>query len=100
MPADPDRITSVLDPALRRPFTLFVGIGSAVVLVLFAIGRVEQFVDGRIELKLSSQREKLETQEQRLTRMETQIELIRDTLAEIRADLRVVRERMEKKESP
>jgi hypothetical protein len=100
MPADPDRITSVLDPALRRPFTLLLGIGSAVVLVLFAIGRVEQFVDGRIELKLSSQREKLETQEQRLTRMETQIELIRDTLAEIRADLRVVRERMEKKESP
>lgn len=96
MPADPDRITSVLDPALRRPFTLFLGIGSAVVLVLFGIGRVEQFVDGRIELKIMSQREKLETQEQRLTRMETQIELIRDTLSEIRADLRVIREKMEK----
>ena len=96
MPADPDRVTSVLDPALRRPFTLIVGIGSAVVLVLFGISKVEQFVDVRIELKLASQREKLETQEQRLTRMETQIELIRDTLSEIRADLRVIREKMEK----
>jgi hypothetical protein len=96
VPADPDRITSVLDPALRRPFTLIVGIGAALAFTLFSLSKVEAFVDGRIELKLASQREKLETQEQRLARMETQIELIRSSLADIKADLRVIRERMEK----
>jgi septal ring factor EnvC (AmiA/AmiB activator) len=96
MPADPDRITSVLDPALRRPFALIVGIGAALAFTLFGLAKVEAFVDGRIEMKLASQREKLETQEQRLARMETQIELIRDSLSDIKADLRVIRERMEK----
>jgi len=96
MPADPDRITSVLDPALRRPFALIVGIGAALAFTLFGLAKVEAFVDGRIELKLASQREKLETQEQRLARMETQIELIRDSLSDIKADLRVIREKMEK----
>ena len=91
----PDRITSVLDPALRRPFALIVAVVMTVATVLYGLSKAEDFVDGRVEMKLVAQREKAEEQAAKLQRMEEQFALMRDTLAEIRADVRVLRSRVE-----
>jgi len=90
-----DRIASVLDPALRRPFSLFVGMLVTIGVVLMGLSKAEDFVDGRVEMKLTAQREKAEEQSVKLQRMEEQFALMRDTLAEIRADVRVLRSRIE-----
>ena len=94
-----DNIAAVLDPALKRPFSLIVAIVASVTLVIVGISKAEDFVDGRVEMKLAAQREKAEEQAAKLQRMEEQFALMRDTLAEIRADVRVLRSRVER-ESP
>jgi hypothetical protein len=94
-----DSITAVLDPALRRPFALFVAVVASVTLVIVGLSKAEDFVDGRVEMKLTAQREKAEEQAIKLQRMEEQFAAMRDTLAEIRADVRVLRSRVER-ESP
>jgi len=97
--ADPtasDSIAAVLDPALKRPFALFVAIVVSVTLVIVGLSKAEDFVDGRVEMKLSAQREKAEEQAAKMGRMEDQFALMRDTLAEIRADVRVLRSRVER----
>lgn len=91
----PDRIASVLDPALRRPFALVIAMLATVAVVLMGLSKAEAFVDGRVEMKLVAQREKAEEQSAKLQRMEEQFALMRDTLAEIRADVRVLRSRIE-----
>ena len=92
----PDRIASVLDPAVRRPFALIVAVVVTVGVVLFGLSKAEAFVDGRVEMRLAAQREKADEQAQKLQRMEEQFALMRDTLAEIRADVRVLRSRIER----
>jgi hypothetical protein len=100
MPDSPqDSIAAVLDPALKRPFSLLVAVVASIVLVIVALSKAEEFVDGRVEMKLAAQREKAEEQAAKLQRMEEQFALMRDTLAEIRADVRVLRSRVER-ESP
>lgn len=91
----PDRIASVLDPAVRRPFALIVAVILTIAVVLMGLSKAEAFVDGRVEMKLTAQREKSEEQAARLAKMEEQFALMRDTLAEIRADVRVLRSRIE-----
>ena len=96
MPDSPqDSIAAVLDPAFKRPFTLFVAIVVSVTLVIVGLSKAEDFVDGRVEMKLAAQREKAEEQAQKMQRLEDQFALMRDTLAEIRADVRVLRSRIE-----
>ena len=99
--ADPTSSYSIaadLDPALKRPFALFVAIVVSVTLVIVGLSKAEDFVDGRVEMKLISQREKADEQAEKLKRMEDQFALMRDTLAEIRADVRVLRSRVERDE--
>lgn len=91
-----DSIAAVLDPALRRPFALFVAVVVSITMVIVGLSKAEEFVDGRVEMKLISQREKAEEQAAKLQRMEEQFALMRDTLAEIRADVRVLRSRVER----
>jgi hypothetical protein len=91
-----DSIAAVLDPALKRPFALFVAIVVSVTLVIVGLSKAEEFVDGRVEMKLTAQREKAEEQAIKLQRMEEQFAAMRDTLAEIRADVRVLRSRVER----
>ena len=98
-PTPSDSIAAILDPAFKRPFTLFVAIVVSVTLVIVGLSKAEDFVDGRVEMKLAAQREKAEEQAEKLQRMEDQFALMRDTLAEIRADVRVLRSRVER-ESP
>jgi hypothetical protein len=96
MPDSPqDSIAAILDPAFKRPFALFVAIVVSVTLVIVGLSKAEDFVDGRVEMKLAAQREKSEEQAAKLQRMEDQFALMRDTLAEIRADVRVLRSRVE-----
>ena len=97
MPETPqENIAAVLDPSLKRPFALFVAIASSVLIVIVGLSKAEDFVDGRVEMKLAAQREKAEEQAIKLHRMEDQFALMRDTLAEIRADVRVLRSRVER----
>jgi hypothetical protein len=91
----PDRIASVLDPTLRRPFSLIVAVVVCVGVVIMGLSKAEAFVDGRVEMKLAAQRERSDEQAEKLKRMEEQFLLMRDTLAEIRADVRVLRSRIE-----
>jgi hypothetical protein len=91
----PDRIAAVLDPALRRPFALIVAVVLSIATVLYGLSKAEEFVDGRVELRIAAQRERAEEQAARLAKMEEQFGALRDTLAEIRADVRVLRSRVE-----
>lgn len=89
-------VSEVLDPSYKKPFTLMVAIGITVIALLFGISGVEKFVDGRIELKMADQKRLQEEQAGKIQRIEEQFQLMRDTLSEIRADVRVLRARMEK----
>jgi hypothetical protein len=87
----PETISSIIDPQLRRPFSLIIGIVVVITAVIFGLSKAEGFVDGRIELKMASARERSDEQAARLAKMEEQFSMMRDTLAEIRADVRVLR---------
>lgn len=89
-------VSEVIDPQYKKPFTLLVAIGLTVIALLFGISGIEKFVDGRIELKMSDQRRQAEEQSAKIKRIEEQFQVMRDTLAEIRADVRVLRARTEK----
>jgi len=91
-------VQEVLGSDFKKPFVLLVAVVVSVVIVIGALGKAEDFVDGRVELKLTAQREKSEEQAAKLQRMEEQFALMRDTLAEIRADVRVLRSRVEGRE--
>lgn len=93
--SDADNVSAVIDKDYKRPFTMFIAIASAVVLVLFGLSSAEKFVDGRVELRLSDQRRQQEEQGKRIEQIEAQFSVMRDTLSEIRADVRVLRSRLE-----
>jgi hypothetical protein len=95
----PETISSIIDPQLRRPFSLIIGIVVVVTAVIFGLSKAEGFVDGRIELKMSAARERADEQAVRLAKMEEQFSMMRDTLAEIRADVRVLRAGIEGRRS-
>ena len=92
-PAEP--VSEVLAADYKKPFMLLVALGVTLTLGLFGISSMEKFVDGRVELKLANQKQQQEEQAKRIERMEAQFSLMRDTLAEIRADVRVLRVRIE-----
>ena len=88
-------VSEVLDPSYKKPFTLIVAIAITVIALLFGISGIEKFVDGRIELKMADQKRQSEEQGLKIQRIEEQFQTMRDTLAEIRADVRVLRARTE-----
>lgn len=92
-------VSDVLDPSYKKPFTLLVAIGVTVISLLFGIAGIEKFVDGRIELKMAAQTKAQEEQGLKIQRIEEQFQTMRDTLSEIRADVRVLRARTEKSNS-
>lgn len=89
-------VSEVLDPSYKKPFTLIVAIGITIVALLFGISGIEKFVDGRIELRMADQKRLQEEQASKIQRIEDQFQVMRDTLGEIRADVRVLRARMER----
>ncbi len=95
MPDPTEPVSAVLDQDYKKPFMLIVAIVATLAVVLFGLTAAEKFVDGRIELKLAGQKQQQEDQAKRIEKMEQQFGLMRDTLAEIRADVRVLRSRIE-----
>lgn len=94
--ADPtEPVADVLAQGYKKPFALLVAVGVTLAMVLFGLSSAEKFVDGRVELKLADQRRQQEEQAKRIERIEQQFGDMRDTLAEIRADVRVLRARIE-----
>jgi hypothetical protein len=88
-------ISAVIDPKLRGAFALLVAVVVTVVLVVMGLRSAESFIDGRVELKLGEQRKQAAEQEKRLERIEEQFSSMKDTLVEIRADVRILRARVE-----
>lgn len=88
-------ISAVIDPKLRGSFALLVAVIVTVILVVMGLRSAESFIDGRVDLKLAEQRKQAEEQARRLEKMEEQFSSVKDTLAEIRADVRVLRARVE-----
>ncbi len=88
-------VAEVIANDYKKPFMLLVAIGVVLATVLFLLTSAEKFVDGRVELKLAYQRQQAEEQGKRIERIEQQFSLMRDTLSEIRADVRVLRARVE-----
>ena len=93
--ASPEPVSEVLANEYKKPFLLIVALGVILATVLFVLSSAEKFVDGRVELKLAYQKQQSEEQAKRIARVEEQFSLMRDTLAEIRADVRVLRARVE-----
>lgn len=92
-PTEP--VSAVLGNEYKKPFMLLVAIAAVLTLVLFVLAAAEKFVDGRVELKLASQKQQQEEQAKRIERIEQQFSIMRDTLSEIRVDVRVLRARIE-----
>lgn len=88
-------IGEVLQDGYKKPFMFLAAIVSVVTLVIGGLSKAETFVDGRIELKIASERAKTDEQGQRLAKIEEQFASMKDTLGEIRADVRVLRVRVE-----
>lgn len=93
---DADNVTDVLDKAYKPSFRMLVAIIAAVATILIGLSSAEKFVDGRIDLRLADQKRQQEEQGKRIEQIEAQFSLMRDTLSEIRADVRVLRARFEK----
>jgi hypothetical protein len=92
-----ESISSVLAPESRGPFRVVVAIIVTIGVFLAILGYVERMVDGRIEMKLAAQKQAVEDHEKRLGKIEEKLGGMSDVLAEIRADVKVLRVQMEKK---
>lgn len=88
-------ISAVIGPEFRKPFALLVALCASVGVLLFGISSAENFVDGRVELKIAEQRRTVDEHEKRLTKIEEKLGSMNDVLAEIRADVKVLRATME-----
>jgi len=94
--SDSDAIPQVLGNDYKKPFALIAALVAAGAFLLFGVSSVEKFVDGRIEMKLADQKRQQEEQGKRLDQIEAQFSAMKDTLFEIRADVRVLRARFER----
>ena len=92
-----ESISSVLAPESRGPFKVVVAILVTIGLFLGILGYVERMVDGRIEMKLATQKQQVEDHEKRLGKIEEKLGGMSDVLSEIRADVKVLRVQMERK---
>lgn len=92
-----DPVASVIAPDYKKPFMLLVAVIATIVLVLAGLSKVESMVDGRIDIKLAAQKQATEDHEKRLTKIEEKLGSMTDVLAEIRADVKVLRAQTERK---
>lgn len=92
---DLPNVTEIVQDGYKKPFIVLAVVMTTVIAVVGGLTKAEAFVDGRIELRLSEQRKTAEAQERRLQRIEEQFSGMKETLTEIRADVRVLRARVE-----
>lgn len=93
----PDPVGNVLGSEFRKPFMVIVAIVSTIVIVLAGLSKVESMVDGRIDIKLAAQKVVADDHEKRLTKIEEKLGSMTEVLAEIRADVKVLRAQSERK---
>jgi len=92
-----DAVAGVLRPEYRSSFTLIAALAALIALFFFGVASIEKFVDGRVELKIAAQKIVTEDHEKRLGKIEEKLGSMTDVLAEIRADVKVMRAQMERK---
>lgn len=92
-----DPIVSVLGPDYRKTFVFFMAAISIVVGVILGLSKIESMVDGRIDIKLAAQRLTVEDHEKRLSKIEEKLGSMTEVLADIRADVKVMRAQLEAK---
>jgi Tfp pilus assembly protein PilO len=92
-----DPVASVLGNDFKKPFMVIVAVVSTVVVILAGFSKIESMVDERIDIKLASQKTVSEDHERRLTKIEEKLGSMNDVLAEIRADVKVLRAQSERK---
>lgn len=98
MPSNPhDNIGAVISPDYKRPFVFLIASISIITAVILGLSKVESMVDGRIDIKLAAQKLTVDDHEKRLTKIEEKLGSMTDVLAEIRADVKVMRAQMEKR---
>lgn len=95
MSADP--VESVIASDYKKSFVFFMAAISIVVAVILGFSKIESMVDNRIDIRLAAQRMTVEDHEKRLTKIEEKLGNMTDVLADIRADVKVMRAQLERK---
>lgn len=90
-------IESVIGKDYRRTFVFFMAAITIIVGVILGLSKIESMVDGRIDIKLAAQRMTTDDHEKRLTKIEEKLGNMTEVLADIRADVKVMRAQMEKR---
>ena len=91
-----DPIVAVLGPDFKKPFMVIVALCSVFILFFLGVRGIEGFIDGRIDMRLSAQRQITEDHEKRLTKIEEKLGSMGEVLNDIRADVKVLRAKMER----
>ena len=92
-----EQVSSVLGPEYKKPFRVFMAVFVAFIAFFMGVRGVESFVDGRVDMKMATQKTIADDHEKRLTKIEEKLGSMNDVLAEIRSDVKVMRAQMEKK---
>ena len=88
----PDPIESVLDARYKPSFRFFLAVVAIGIGFGFAVSKAQEFVDDRINAKILAGNAVIETQGQKLEKLDTRVDEIRGAVLEIKADVRVLRE--------
>lgn len=96
MPSPTD-IEAVVDERYRPTLRFLLAVIAAAVALGFAVSQAQDFVDARINAKILAGNAVIESQGQRLERLETRVDEIRGAVMEIKADVRVLRESANRK---
>jgi hypothetical protein len=92
-----DPVGAVLGNDFKKPFMVLVAVISTVVIIVAGLSKFESTVDGRIDIKLAAQKVVADDHEKRLTKIEERLGSMTEVLAEIRADVKVLRAQSERK---
>ena len=90
-------VSAVLDQDYKKPFMVILAIVTLISVAMMGISYIERVVDGRIDIKLATQKQQVEDHEKRLSKIEEKLGGMSDVLAEIRSDVKVLRVQLEKK---
>jgi hypothetical protein len=92
-----DPVGAVLANDFKKPFMVLVAVISTVIIIVAGLSKFESMVDGRIDIKLAAQKVVSDDHEKRLTKIEEKLSSMTEVLAEIRADVKVLRAQSERK---
>jgi hypothetical protein len=92
-----DPFAAVLGNDYKKPFMVLVAVISTIVIITAGLTKFESMVDGRIDIKLATQKQISDDHEKRLGKIEEKLSSMTEVLAEIRADVKVLRAQSERK---